>query len=264
MSNRSAYAVEYMVEHWVEIASVLGLAAGGPSPSAGSPVRSSPVLLPPPPIGLIPVAGASTSVSAMGTPLPPPAVTAVPSNLTKLPSGAVASPVALRKGPPPLPGAGGLGRPPSTSMSDVSKVPPPPAAAALPPPPAAAVLPPPGAAVLPAPIPVLPHGVGAGVPVVTASPVAARRALPTGPSVGSLATANTVTPPPPSVLPASPTLPPGARYAHALYDWVGDASKGQLNLKKGVSIVVLQEHAAGWSTIEVDGQRGYCPSSYYK
>jgi hypothetical protein len=43
----------------------------------------------------------------------------------------------------------------------------------------------------------------------------------------------------------------------SLYNFSGDKAKGQIDLVKNASIIVLQEHQGGWSTVEANGVRGY-------
>ena len=134
---------------------------------------------------------------------------------------------------PALRGGGGTPLPPrpvSLSIPDVSRLPPP---GALPPPVAAALPRPPNLAVLPPP------------PMAAGSPFAPRRAPPGVPAAAQVS-----------------ALPPGARASKALYDFTGDKSKGQIDLKKGAALIVLQDHAAGWSTVDMDGVKGFVPSTY--
>jgi len=48
----------------------------------------------------------------------------------------------------------------------------------------------------------------------------------------------------------------------ALYDYNGDASKGQLTFKKNTVIIVVNKHESGWWTGQVDSKTGYFPATY--
>jgi hypothetical protein len=259
MSNRSAYVVEFLINQWPTISKALGGANSSPPPQSPSPVAAAPLpsVLPPPPVA--------------GTPTPPPA-SAKPGGLSsvatsdrsgpiKLPATGVATPVALRKGPPPIPGGA------SASMGNMAHHVPPgvnggSAGQPLPPPPAAA-LPPAGlgAAVAGSPMLRRPSPVGAGAGGGGGGGVGSRP-----PSAGL--SSPMASPPPPAMLPppvaAAPAAAPGVRQAVALYNFSGDASKGQIDLVKNAALLVHVEHSAGWSTVECNGRTGFVPSSYYK
>jgi hypothetical protein len=260
MSNRSAYVVEFLINQWPTISKSLGGANSSPPPQSQSPVGAAPLpsMLPPPPVS--------------GAPVPPPAstkpgglmsvATSDRSGPIKLPATTgVATPVALRKGPPPIPGGA------SASMGSMAHHVPPgvngsSAGQPLPPPPAA-VLPPAGLAAAVAGSPMLRRP----------SPVAAGAGGGGGGGVGSRPPSAALpspiaSPPPPAMLPppvaAAPAAAPGARQAVALYNFSGDASKGQIDLVKNAALLVHVEHSAGWSTVECNGRTGFVPSSYYK
>jgi len=48
----------------------------------------------------------------------------------------------------------------------------------------------------------------------------------------------------------------------ALYDYNGDASKGQLTFKKNTLIILVHKHESGWWTGQVDSKTGYFPATY--
>ncbi len=256
MSNRSAYAVEFMIAHWPALSKALGRSsASSSSPTSAAP----PAQALPPPVSPVKAVGMSAVASADTVSTPVLARNNPPVKLANLANSSSA--VALRKGPPPLPGgaassnnlAMSSGALPTNNASH------PPPAASLPPPPGAFQLPPPVAVGSPAAVRrPLPPNVAGARPVSTGSSTSVSPAATPSPPPPS------ATPPPLAVLPPPPVLPGGARAAVALYNFSGDASKGQIDLAKGAAVVVHVEHAAGWSTVECNGKTGFVPSSYVK
>ena len=266
MSNRSAYTVEFLVTHWAAIQQ--GLTGSSAATSLVAPARnSSSAASPTSPsaaAGAASVAAAPPPIVAGAPPanqLPPPptkiALVAAPSVAAAAAAGGPMTPIALRKGPPPIPNAASSGNVTSTPPQRRPSVSEPPPAFALPPPPAAAAV----------------AAVAAASGGVVGSPMQQRRPLPGG--VVTKSAASLPLPPPPAAVLAAAAPPPvvvaapapaapAGKPAVALYNFSGDATKGQTDLVKGAAVTVLVEHAAGWSTIECNGKTGFVPSSYIK
>ena len=254
MSNRSAYVVEFLISQWPAVSRALGLSNASPHPPVAA--APAPSALPPPPAVAVKAAPSLAAVASADA-------AANRSGPIKLPG--VATPVALRKGPPPIPGgaaasSGNLAQHLTPGSSAGTPLPPPPAAAALPPATTPSSSPVVGSPMLRRPVP---GGAGAGGGGGLGPRPPSGSQTPSGPSPPP--PASVLPPPPPSAVPAATAAAaaaPGVRQAVALYNFSGDVSKGQIDLVKNAVVVVRVEHAAGWSTVECNGRTGFVPSSY--